>query len=117
MLPAALTKEPEERGFVADPGASMKKDVNSAGTGGREDVEESYDGDDGQRRGANKRRSDGLCQVYVKELDSFVTVRLLEETPAVLSLGKLCEDHGYSYHWTSGQNHISPRMARESIAK
>ena len=29
---------------------------------------------------------------------------LLEETPAVLSLVKLCEDHGFSYHWTSGQN-------------
>ena len=40
--------------------------------------------------------------VYVKELDLFVTVVLLEETPAVLSLGKLCEDHGYTYHWTSG---------------
>ena len=38
----------------------------------------------------------------VKELDSFVTVMLLD-TPAVLSLGKLCEDHGYTYHWTSGQ--------------
>ena len=33
----------------------------------------------------------------------FVTVMFLEETPAVLSLGKLCEDHGYTYHWTSGQ--------------
>ena len=41
--------------------------------------------------------------VYVKELDLFVTVMLLEETTAVLSLGKLCEDHGYTYHWTSGQ--------------
>ena len=39
----------------------------------------------------------------VRELDLFVTVMLLEDTPAVLSLGKLCEDHGYSYHWTSGQ--------------
>ena len=29
---------------------------------------------------------------------------LLEETPAVLSLGKLCEDHRYSYEWVSGQN-------------
>ena len=28
---------------------------------------------------------------------------LLEETPAVLSLGKLCEDHGNTYYWTSGQ--------------
>ena len=41
--------------------------------------------------------------VYVKELDLFVTVMLLEDTLAVLSLGKVCEDHGYSYHWTSGQ--------------
>ena len=41
--------------------------------------------------------------VYVKELDLFVTVMLLEETPAVLSRGKLCEDHGYTNHWITGQ--------------
>ena len=41
--------------------------------------------------------------VCVKELDLFVTVKLLEDTPSVLSLGKLCEDHGYSYEWTTGQ--------------
>ena len=41
--------------------------------------------------------------MYVKEFDLFVTAMLLEDTPAVLSLGKLCEDHGYNYHWTSGQ--------------
>ena len=41
--------------------------------------------------------------VYVKELDLFVTVMLVEETPAVLSLGTLCEDHGNTYHWTSCQ--------------
>ena len=41
--------------------------------------------------------------VYAKELDLFVTVMLLQDTPAVLSLGKLCEDHGHSYHWAGGQ--------------
>ena len=41
--------------------------------------------------------------VYVKELDLFVTVMLLEDARAVLSLGKLFEDHGYNYHWTRGQ--------------
>ena len=41
--------------------------------------------------------------VYVKELDLFVANMLLDETPAVLSLGKFCEDHGYTYHWISGQ--------------
>ena len=39
----------------------------------------------------------------VKELDLFVTVMLLDETSAVLSFGKLCEDHGYTYQWTSCQ--------------
>ena len=42
--------------------------------------------------------------VYVKELDLFVTVMLLEETPAVLSLATHCEDPGFSYQCTSGQN-------------
>ena len=41
--------------------------------------------------------------VYVRELDLFVTVMLLEDTPAALSLGKLCENHGYNHHRTSGQ--------------
>ena len=41
--------------------------------------------------------------VYVKQLDLFAKVMLLEETPAVLSLGKLCEDQGYTYRWISGQ--------------
>ena len=34
--------------------------------------------------------------VYVKELDIFLTMKVLEDTPAVLSLGKLCDEHGYS---------------------
>ena len=37
-----------------------------------------------------------------KKLDFFVSVVLLQETPAVLSLG--CEEHGYTYHWKSGRN-------------
>ena len=35
------------------------------------------------------------AQVFVHEINLFATVQLLEETQAVLSLGKLCEDHGY----------------------
>ena len=51
--------------------------------------------------------------VYVKEMDLFVTVMLLDETPAVLSLGKLCEDRGYTYHWTSGQKpHLTKKGKR-----
>ena len=43
-------------------------------------------------------------QEIVYDLDLFVTVQILDDTPAVLSLGQLCEDHGYSYEWVSGQN-------------
>ena len=35
--------------------------------------------------------------VYVKKLDVFLTMKVLEDTSAVLSLGKLCDEHGYSY--------------------
>ena len=41
--------------------------------------------------------------VYVKELEIFFTMKLLENTSAVLSPGKLCDEHGYSYEWINGQ--------------
>ena len=33
----------------------------------------------------------------------FLTVKVLENTPAVLSLRKLCDENGYAYEWISGQ--------------
>ena len=58
VLLAASTKELQEREFVVDSGASVhivtKRDLNSAEFGDHEDLKESDDGDDGQRRGANK---------------------------------------------------------------
>ena len=41
--------------------------------------------------------------VYVKELDTFLTMKVLEDTPAVLSLGKLFDEHGHSHEWINGQ--------------
>ena len=41
--------------------------------------------------------------VCVSELDVFLTMKVLEDTPAVLSLGKLCDEHGYSYERINGQ--------------
>ena len=35
--------------------------------------------------------------VHVKELDIFLTMKVLGNTPAVLSLGKFCDENGYSY--------------------
>ena len=50
--------------------------------------------------------------VYVKELDIFLTMKVLEDTPAVLSLGKLCDEHGYSYEWITGQK---PQLNKNGI--
>ena len=52
----------------------------------------------------------------VKELDLFVTVMLLGVSPAVLSLGKLCEDQGILTTGPAVKNHISPKRAKELIA-
>ena len=50
--------------------------------------------------------------VYVKELDKFLTRKVLENTPAVLSLGKLCDENGYSYEWINGQK---PHLIKNGI--
>ena len=47
--------------------------------------------------------TNGEAQVHVHDLDLFVTVQLLDDTPAVLSLGKLCEEHGCACEYASGQ--------------
>ena len=48
--------------------------------------------------------------MYVQDLDLFVTLQLLEETPAVLSLGKLCSEHGCSYEWKNGE---TPQLTKD----
>ena len=50
--------------------------------------------------------------VYVKELDIFLTMKVLDNTPAVLSLGKLCDENGYSYEWMNGQK---PHLIKDGI--
>ena len=41
--------------------------------------------------------------VHVNDLDLFLTLQVFEDTPAALTLGKLCKDHGYFYEQTSVQ--------------
>ena len=105
-LPASSLK-PEEREFVVDSGASMhmisKKDLNSA----------EMDTSTTSRSLTTVMTANGEVQtreeatVYVRELDFFLTMKVIENTPVVLSLGKLCDENGYSYEWINGQNHIS----------
>ena len=106
------TLKPEEREFVVDSGASMhmisKKDLSDA-----------------EMDTLTKSRSPTIvlsangevqtheeAKVYVKELDIFLTMKVLENTPAVLSLGKLCVENGYSYEWINGQK---PHLIKNGI--
>ena len=57
------------------------------------------------------------AQVFAHDLNLFATVQSLEETPAVLSLGKLCEDHGYSYEWVNGQKQQLTKDGKTIICK
>ena len=43
------------------------------------------------------------CQVYVQELGFFVRSYILDCSVAVLSLGVLCDEHGFTYSWRPRQ--------------
>ena len=112
-MPAASTIKSEEREFVVDSGAIMhmvsKKDLNSAEL---ETMRISKNPTTVMTANGEVLTREEAT-VYVKELDLFVTVTLLEDTPAVLSLGKLCDDHGYTYHWTSGRKpHLTKKRGK-----
>ena len=102
-MPAASTINPEEREFVVDSGASMhmvsKKDLDKPEL---ETVRISKNPTVVMTANGEVLAKEEATE-NVRELDFFVTVMLLENASAVLSLGRLCEEFGYSYHWTSGQ--------------
>ena len=47
-----------------------------------------------------------------KRLDMFLTMKVLDNTPAVLSLGKLCDEYGYPYEWIQGHK---PHLMKHGI--
>ena len=114
VLPSASAREPEERKFAVDSGASMhigrKKDLHSAEL---ETMRKS-------RSPTTVMKANGEVQtreeatVYIKQLDLFVKVMPLQETPAVLSLGKLCEDHGYFTTGRYAENPVPERSGSTS---
>ena len=110
-LPAS-TLEPEEREFVVDSGASMhiisKKDLSNA----EMDILTKSCSPTIVITANGEVQTHEEAIVYVKELDIFLTMKVLENTPAVLSLGKLCDENGYSYKWINGQK---PRLIKDGI--
>ena len=111
VLPSASSRESCEREFVVDSGASMhmvsEKDLDSAELATMKTSRSPT-----TVMTANcEVRTNKEATIYVKQLDFFVKVTL-----AVLFLRKLCDEHGYTYHWKAVRIHISSNMARELIA-
>ena len=106
------TIKPEEREIVVDSGASMQmishKDLNSAEL-------------DTLTKSCSPTiviTANGEVQtheeaiVYVKEMDISLTMKVLENTPAVLSLRKLCDENGCSFEWIHGKK---PHLIKDGI--
>ena len=116
-VPTPISKSTEEREFVVDSGASMHMLSNR---------DLSADDMKTLRRSRNLRtvvtanvevQTNEKAQVYVHDLDLFVTVQIFDDTPAGLSLGKLCEEHGYSYESASGQEPRFTEQGKKKYAK
>ena len=41
--------------------------------------------------------------IYVEELDTTITALVVQDAPTLISLGRLCLEHGYDYIWKHGQ--------------
>ena len=104
--------KPEEREFVVDSGASMhmisKKDLSKAET----DTLTKSCSPTIVITASGEVQTLEEATVHVKELDIFLTMKVLENTPAVLSLGKLFDENGYSYEWINGQK---PHLIKNGI--
>ena len=100
---APTSKLPEEREFVIDSRASMHM-LSKMETLRRSRTSTVVV----TANGAVQTNEE--AQVNVHDHGLFVAVQLLEDTPAVPQLGKLCEEHRYSYEWASGQQ---PRLTQK----
>ena len=96
------TLEPEEREFVVDSGASMPMISNKDLSDAEMDTLTKSCSPTIVITANGEVQTHEEATVYVKELDIFLTMKVLENTPAVLSLGKLCDENGYSYEWING---------------
>ena len=106
----ASTLKLEEREFVVDSGASMhmisKKDLSDA----EMDTLTKSCSPTIVITANGEVQTHEEATVYVKELDIFLTMKVLENTPAVLSLGKLCDEKkDIPTNGSMVKNHISSK--------
>ena len=111
-LPSPSTLKPKEREFVVDSGASIhmisKKDLNSAEL---ETVTTSRSPTTVATVNGEVQTNE-KAKVSVKEMDIYLTMLVHEDTPAVLTPGKLLRWTRMFYEWINGQK---PHLIKNGI--
>ena len=101
-LPASNLK-PEEREFVVDSGASMhmisKKDLSDA----EMDTLTKSCSPTMVITAYGEVQTHEEAIVYVKELDIFLTMKVIETRQQYCRSESFCDENGYSYEWINGQ--------------
>ena len=85
--------------LIVDSGASLHMlSINQLSSGEKDSIRKSRE-PAVITTSSDKAESTEEATVYVDDFDVFATMMLLEHSPAVLSLGLLCEEMGCSYEW------------------
>ena len=117
VMPAPSSRKPEERKFGVDSGASTymlnRNDLNFAKM---ETLRKSRNTTTVIAANGEVQTSEE-AQVYVHDLDLFVTVQILDDTPAVPSFGKFCEEHGSANEWAGGQKPHLTKHGKRFLCK
>ena len=109
-LPAPSTLEPEEREFVVDSGASMhmisNKGLEWCWNWYLDEVVLSYNSHNSRWRSADDmKRPQFMSKNWIHSWQ-WKSSRIRQQFS---SLGKLCDEHGYSFEWSTVKNHISSK--------
>ena len=93
----------EDREFIVDCGASLHMmSKNELASGEKDTIIKSTEPTVIMTVNG-KAESTEEAVVHVHDMDVFVTMMLLEDSPAVISLGVECEEMGFSYEWKKSE--------------
>ena len=111
-LPAPSTLKPEGREFVVDSGASMHMISEKNFSNAEMDTLTKSCSPTIITTANGEVQTHEEATVYVKEMDIFFDYESPRKHASSLSLGKLCDENGYSYEWITGE---SPHLIKDGI--
>ena len=104
-----LATQSKERMYFVDSGASsLLVGLSSLNHKVKKTIRQSSEGLDIQAA-SGIVVSDTQTKVYIEGLGAYQWLHLMKDSPSVLSLGRLCNELGYSFWWPTGD---APRLSK-----